>query len=111
LEDRGNTPSQVFRGLTLAFARCHNHKFEPLTMLDYYRMVAIFNPLQRPQAGREDTDLPVGTRQQVEQIARRDEQIAVLRRPSLSQAATMVGGSFSPILWLSPAVAGVKGFK
>jgi len=80
-------------------------------MHDYYRMVAIFNALQRPQAGREDTDLPVGTRQQLERIARRDEQIAVLRRPSLSQAATMVGGSFSPIPWLSSTVASAKGFK
>src|SRR5207244_4460287 len=111
LDDMVNTTSQVFLGMTLSCARCHNHKFEPLTMLDYYRMVAIFNPLERPQAGREAADLPVGSKKQLEEIARRDEQIAVLRRPSLSQAAVMVGGSLSPIPWLRCAVAGAKGFQ
>ena len=48
LDDLVNTTSEVFLGLTLGCARCHNHKFEPLTMHDYYRMVAIFEPLQRP---------------------------------------------------------------
>src|SRR5262245_30676639 len=50
LEDMVNTTSQVFLGLTLGCARCHNHKFEPLTALDYYRMVAVFNALERPHA-------------------------------------------------------------
>ncbi len=52
LDDIVTTTSEVFLGLTLGCARCHNHKFEPLTMHDYYRMVAIFEPLaaagQRP---------------------------------------------------------------
>src|SRR2546426_215280 len=61
LDDMVNTTSQVFLGLTLACARCHNHKFEPLTMLDYYRMAAIFNPLERPKTGRDDVDLPIGS--------------------------------------------------
>ena len=42
-------------------ARCHNHKFEPLTMHDYYRMVAIFEPLERPVNGRTELTLPLGT--------------------------------------------------
>ncbi len=43
-----STTAQAFLGMTLGCARCHNHKFEPLSQLDYYRMVAIFDPLQRP---------------------------------------------------------------
>jgi hypothetical protein len=58
LEDMVSTTSLAFLGLTLGCARCHNHKFEPLSQLDYYRMVAVFNPLQRPQPGRADIDLP-----------------------------------------------------
>ena len=61
LDDMVSTTSQVFLGLTLGCARCHNHKFEPLSTLDYYRMVAIFNPLQRPQTGRADLDSPAGS--------------------------------------------------
>src|SRR5207249_10465843 len=61
LDDIINTTSQVFLGLTLGCARCHNHKFEPMTMHDYYRMVAIFDPLQRPVSGRTELTLPIGT--------------------------------------------------
>jgi hypothetical protein len=67
LDDMVATTSQAFLGLTLGCARCHNHKFEPLTMHDYYRMVAVFHPLQRPRNGRTELDtpaLPPGRRQQ-----------------------------------------------
>jgi len=60
-----STTSQVFLGMTLGCARCHNHKFEPLTAKDYYSMVAIFNGLQRPKKGRSELDLPIGTASQV----------------------------------------------
>ncbi|MFI5458238.1 MAG: DUF1549 and DUF1553 domain-containing protein [Isosphaerales bacterium] len=61
LDDIVNTTSEVFLGLTIGCARCHNHKFEPLTMHDYYRMVAIFEPLRRPVNGRTELTLPIGT--------------------------------------------------
>jgi hypothetical protein len=41
--DRVDTTSTVFLGLTLACARCHNHKFDPLTQAEFYRMFAYFN--------------------------------------------------------------------
>src|SRR5262249_38454392 len=68
----------VFLGLTLACARCHNHKFEPLTQLDYYRMTAIVNPLERFQNGRDDLDAPVGTAGELAALAGRDAKIASL---------------------------------
>lgn len=71
LDDLVSTTSQVFLGLTLGCARCHNHKFEPLTMHDYYRMVAVFHPLQRPQRGRDDVDLPAGSPQQLRTVIAR----------------------------------------
>ncbi len=65
LDDLVNTTSEVFLGLTLGCARCHNHKFEPLTMHDYYRMVAIFEPLKRPVRGRTELTLPIGTPKEI----------------------------------------------
>jgi hypothetical protein len=78
LDDIVGTTSQVFLGLTLQCARCHNHKFEPLTTLDYYRMTAIVNPLQRFQAGRSDLDAPAGSLTELAALAERDKQIAAL---------------------------------
>ncbi len=79
LDDLIHTTSQVFLGLTLACARCHNHKFEPLTMHDYYRMVAIFDPLQRPRKGRLELGLPIGTRSALQAQSERDQ----LRRAAI----------------------------
>ena len=66
LDDIVSTTSQVFLGLTLGCARCHNHKFDPLTARDYYSMVAVFNGLQRPRDYRTELDLPIGTPRQLE---------------------------------------------
>jgi hypothetical protein len=42
LEDLLGTVSQTFLGVTLNCARCHDHKFDPYTAKDYYRLKAIF---------------------------------------------------------------------
>ncbi|HVW00825.1 MAG TPA: PSD1 and planctomycete cytochrome C domain-containing protein, partial [Planctomycetaceae bacterium] len=57
LDDIVSTTGQAFLGLTIGCARCHDHKFEPLSTRDYYSLVSVFNPLERPRNGR--TELPV----------------------------------------------------
>ncbi len=42
LADMINATGTAFMGLTLGCARCHNHKFDPITQTDYYSMQAIF---------------------------------------------------------------------
>jgi hypothetical protein len=41
-EDRVDTVSRTFLGLTVACARCHDHKFDPITRADYYGLAGIF---------------------------------------------------------------------
>jgi hypothetical protein len=60
LDDVLGTTATAFLGVTLRCARCHDHKFEPFTQADYYRMLAAFEPLKRPQLARADLDRPVG---------------------------------------------------
>lgn len=79
LDDIVRTTSQVFLGMTLGCARCHNHKFDPLTMHDYYRVVAVFETLKRPQNGRTELDLPAGSREEVAKENERNLRIAALR--------------------------------
>jgi len=43
--DRVATTSQVFLGLTMRCAQCHQHKFDPISQRDYYRFFAYFNTL------------------------------------------------------------------
>ena len=61
LDDVLGTTATAFLGITLRCARCHDHKFEPFSQADYYRMLAVFEPLKRPQNDRADLDRPVGT--------------------------------------------------
>ncbi|MFL5242948.1 MAG: DUF1553 domain-containing protein [Gemmataceae bacterium] len=54
LEDTIETTGAVFLGLTLRCARCHDHKFDPITMEDYYGLYAIFSNTTFPYAGSEE---------------------------------------------------------
>lgn len=45
LEDVTDTTADVFMGLGLQCAKCHNHKFDPLLQKDYFRLQAYFAPL------------------------------------------------------------------
>jgi len=53
-----DTVSQTFLGLTVACARCHDHKFDPITARDYYAMAGVFASVQmvnlRPDGKGED---------------------------------------------------------
>ena len=43
--DRVNTFGTAMLGLTLECARCHDHKFDPITQRDYYSLFAFFNSI------------------------------------------------------------------
>jgi len=43
--DRVKTLGEAVLGLTLACAQCHDHKFDPISQEDYYRLYAFFNTL------------------------------------------------------------------
>ena len=43
IDEQLDTLGQAFMGLTLGCARCHDHKFDPVTMGDYYGLAGIFS--------------------------------------------------------------------
>src|ERR1051325_8285983 len=79
LHDMVATTGSTFVGLTIGCARCHNHKFDPITQVDYYAMQGVFagvqhgeraavmpmDPKQRPPVSAKlntETFSPVTTR-------------------------------------------------
>jgi hypothetical protein len=105
LDDIVSTTGQVFLGMTIACARCHDHKFEPLTMHDYYKLVAVFDPLKRPQYFRADLDDWAAPPNQRAALRKRDKAIQELQ---LRNAAgrMLAGGTYD---FASNKVADLKG--
>ena len=65
LEEMVHATSTAFLGLTVKCARCHDHKFDPIPQVDYYRLAAAFwaGPVQpgvrESLGGPRPEDLPV----------------------------------------------------
>jgi cytochrome c553 len=68
-----DTVGAAFLGLTVACARCHDHKFDPISQRDYYRMAALF-------AGSVEREVPL--------VSLFDVQTASRNFPLLAQAQT-----------------------
>ncbi len=54
--DRLETTATTWMGLTIGCARCHDHKYDPITQRDYYRLFDFFN--QGPETGLIRSDNP-----------------------------------------------------
>ncbi len=52
VKDRIDTTIQVWMGLTMGCAKCHTHKYDPISQEDYYRFYGLFN--QTEDADRSD---------------------------------------------------------
>src|SRR5581483_2357923 len=61
--DAVDTVGAAFLGLTVGCARCHDHKFDPITQRDYYRMTALF-------AGSTEREIPLVSLYDVENASR-----------------------------------------
>jgi hypothetical protein len=72
--DRVNTTTRVWLGLTVACAQCHDHKYDPITQKDYYRLYAFFNRVPENgldgQKGNAAPMLALSTPAQEEELKR-----------------------------------------
>ncbi len=56
--DRVSTTATVWMGLTAGCAQCHDHKFDPITMKDFYSLFAFFNNTTQPGMDGNAKDSP-----------------------------------------------------
>ncbi|QDT05652.1 Planctomycete cytochrome C [Rubripirellula lacrimiformis] len=79
-EERVDAVSRTFMGLTVACARCHDHKFDPISTEDYYAIAGIFascRQIERPLVSEEQYQ-PV--RIAKAQVAKIQTEIAKLKK-------------------------------
>src|SRR5262249_21411357 len=79
LEDIVGTVGQTFLGLTVNCARCHDHKFDPVKQVEYYRLTAALGGVRH---GERDLPRPEkAVAETVLKIANLSEQIGALEAP------------------------------
>lgn len=80
--DRVHTTATILLGLSFGCARCHDHKFDPLTQREYYQFFAFFNNLnEQGEAGRVGNAEPTIKAPTAEQVDRQQSlarQLALL---------------------------------
>ncbi len=78
--DRVATTSAVWLGLTMGCARCHDHKFDPVTQLEFYEMFAFFNNIRERGKGFKYVNSPplitAPTSEQQAQLAELDGELS-----------------------------------
>jgi hypothetical protein len=80
VKDRADTTMQVWMGITLGCAKCHNHKYDPISQREYYSFFAIFNQTADSDKGDDSPFISAPTREYTERVRLIDEQIASLQR-------------------------------
>jgi len=79
-------------GLTVACARCHDHKFDPISQVEYYQLLAVLKPVYNPEKwiqpqDRHLADVPAKEKEAIDrhkseidrQVAQRKKRIAAIR--------------------------------
>lgn len=78
VKDRVDTTIQVWMGLTMGCAKCHSHKYDPISQQEYYEFYAFFNQTQ--DADRTQPTLSTPTREQTAQIAALEAELRTLQQ-------------------------------
>ncbi len=84
MNDLVETTGSAFLGLTLSCARCHNHKFDPISHADYYRLRAIFEGVKF----RDDLPLDLEPEQELIRRANEENDQRIAEKRGLRDAIT-----------------------
>lgn len=85
VDDQVDVTGRAFLGVTLACARCHDHKFDPISQKDYYGLAGIFFSSHflpspgSPASGVALQTSPIASPEQIAQHKQYDQRIASLQ--------------------------------
>jgi hypothetical protein len=82
VDDLVSTTGASLLGITLACARCHDHKTDPIRQTDYYRLAAVFTP-----TARKEVDIP--TPEERQRKIEKDHEIDPVVAPLKAEAAPL----------------------
>ncbi len=109
IDDTVDTLGRVVLGLTLSCARCHDHKFDPITTDDYFALYGVFQSTRYPATGGDKMKyqkdfVPLVPREEAERIlrpfeeklARLDLEARPLEEEIAARERELAGGKAEP---------------
>jgi hypothetical protein len=111
LDDRVDTLTRGFLGLTVSCARCHDHKFDPIPQVDYYSIAGIFN-------GSNLTEAQLGTPEAIKEYSEatkalkaQDDAIKSLLAGAMKKAAIEAAPKATQYIVAAKKIAALNGNK
>ncbi len=85
--DRLNTTGAVFLGLTVGCARCHDHKYDPISQREYYQMFALLNNADEPTLSVPTSQQAKESPALIAEIAEAEKRLAMVDENSATRQA------------------------
>ena len=87
VKDRLETTMQVWMGLTMGCAKCHTHKFDPITSREYYQLYAFLNQTADANRWDEEPTIRTPTKKQEKELTEINLEIERLTRGLIGMEA------------------------
>ena len=92
LDDLVRTTGELFLGVTIGCARCHDHKIDPIPQADYYRLLAFFRNVRRFGVRAHETVVDASVRSLVdEEEKQRHERLVAQDERETKQVESALG--------------------
>lgn len=75
INDRVTTTGTTWLGLTLNCCQCHNHKYDPVSQAEYYKIFAFFNNVDEPTMDIQAPDVVAKREPILKQIAEKQKEL------------------------------------
>lgn len=101
--DRVHTMGTAFLGLTLECARCHDHKFDPISTREYYQLMAYFNSIDESGTYNDAVHIPTPTLMLPTPEQEQRWQALLAAEPGLTEQSNRIQSDAQPTFdaWLS----------
>ncbi len=81
--DRVRNVAGVWMGMTVGCAQCHDHKYDPVTMRDFYSLAAFFADIKENAVGKRKPNLKLYSDADKAKLQSLNDEVAALRLPKL----------------------------
>jgi mono/diheme cytochrome c family protein len=97
--DRVRNTAYAWLGSTMACAQCHDHKYDPFTMKDFYSLGAFFADVREEPISRQQ-QTPMPTPQQEARLKRLDGELAVAEKVLAQREAILAASQSQWETWI-----------